>query len=84
MDSYLTGREKLGGDQKPKGGSSIVPQSVLQKLKAPVDETETEACSDQGEAGSQVEYVTRDGRVSRIVVTCACGQVTEIDCEYEE
>ena len=84
MDSYLTGREKLGGEQKAKDAPAILPQSALQKLNSPLDESAIESCSEQGEAGSQVEYVTQDGRVTRIVVTCACGQVTEIDCAYEE
>jgi len=84
MDSYLTGREKLGGEQKSKDVPSIVPQSALQKLQAPEGDAAVESCTEQGQSGSQVEYVTHEGRVTRILVTCGCGQVTEIDCEYEE
>ena len=38
---------------------------------------------DKGEGGSRVSYITEEGRVSKIVVTCSCRQITEIDCDYE-
>lgn len=58
------------------------PQSFGQ-LAAPEPESseENEVC---GDGGSKVAYVTEDGRVTKIVVTCNCGQVTEIDCQYDE
>ncbi len=53
------------------------------QLEPPPSENheEAEVC---GEGGSKVAYVSEEGRVTKIVVTCACGQVTEIDCKYEE
>ena len=36
----------------------------------------------QGGHKARVETVLDDGRVSRIIVTCSCGEVTEIDCDY--
>lgn len=32
---------------------------------------------------STVEYVEEEGVVKKIIVTCGCGKVTEIDCLYE-
>lgn len=84
MDSYLSGREQLGDSKKSKFAMQLAePEKPLGELKAPASENaqESELC---GEGGSKVSYVTEDGRVTKIVVTCNCGQVTEIDCKYEE
>lgn len=35
-----------------------------------------------GEHGTRVQTIVERGRVTRIVVTCACGKVTEIACVY--
>jgi len=85
MDSYLSGRSQLGDAKKSKFAVSLPsqPQEALGELEAPPSENaETkELC---GDCGSKVSYVTEDGRVTRIVVTCQCGQVTEIDCKYQD
>jgi len=31
---------------------------------------------------SQVKPIVENGRVTRLVVTCSCGKVTEIACQY--
>lgn len=38
--------------------------------------------ADSCDDGTTVETITVDGRVTRIIVTCACGQRTEIACRY--
>jgi hypothetical protein len=84
MDSYLSGREQLGESKKKKDSMKLSPgPQGLGQLAAPEPENreESEVC---GDGGSKVAYVTEDGRVSKILVTCNCGQVTEIDCKYEE
>lgn len=84
MDSYLSGREHLGESKKSKDSLQIsAPSDGLEQLARPPaeDRSENEEC---GEGGSKVSYVTEEGRVTKIVVTCKCGQVTEIDCQYEE
>lgn len=84
MDSYLSGREQLGDSKKNKLFMQLAqPDEAFGELAAPESENaqQHEVC---GEGGSKVSYVTEDGRVSKIVVTCNCGQVTEIDCKYEE
>ncbi len=81
MDSYLSGRERVG-DSPKKRDSLQLESNPLGNLVVPADESavQSEAC---GEGGSRVAYVSEGGRVVKIVVTCACGQVTEIDCAYE-
>ncbi len=84
MDSYLSGREQLGENKKSKESMKLPPVSGgFGQLAAPEPENqeESEVC---GEGGSKVAYVSENGRVTKIVVTCNCGQVTEIDCRYEE
>lgn len=34
------------------------------------------------DAGAKVETVVENGRVTKIVVTCSCGKVTELACSY--
>lgn len=83
MDSYLSGRERLGDSPKAKESPQLKPSSALGDLVLP-QAGDTELNEDCGEGGSRVAYVTEAGRVTKIVVTCKCGQVTEIDCRYEE
>jgi hypothetical protein len=35
-----------------------------------------------GEHGTRVQTVVERGRVTKIIVTCACGKTTEIACNY--
>lgn len=36
----------------------------------------------KGEHGTRVQTVVERGRVTKIIVTCTCGKVTEIACQY--
>jgi hypothetical protein len=40
------------------------------------------AASSASAHASQVKTIVENGRVTRIVVTCTCGKVTEIACVY--
>ncbi len=83
MDNFLSGRENIGDAPKKSKDST---KSVVRGIE-PLEKTEvSESClveESEGESGSRVAYVTEEGRVTKIVVTCGCGQVTEIDCNYE-
>lgn len=83
MDSYLSGREQVGQSPKQKGASQLGAKPFMQELIPPpaVDAELNEAC---GEGGSRVAYVSEAGRIVKIVVTCNCGQVTEVDCKYDD
>ncbi len=82
MDSYLSGRERVGDLPKAKEPTLLGPKPLGELVPPPSHDSALH--EDHGEAGSRVAYITENGRVTRIVVTCACGQVTEIDCRYEE
>lgn len=82
MDNFLSGRESLGESPKK---SKDVSKSAVRGIE-PEGDKDSDSClveESEGESGSHVSYVTEEGRVTKIVVTCACGQVTEIDCNYE-
>lgn len=82
MDSYLSGRERVGDAPKAKEPMKLGPKTLGKLTQPPsADAEQKEEC---GEGGSRVAYVTENGRVTKIVVTCACGQVTEIDCAYDD
>ncbi len=83
MDSYLSGRENLGDTPKPKEEPNLLPPQALEKLEPP-ENPEARLEEEDGTEGSKVQYITEDGRVTKIVVTCNCGQVTEIDCQYSD
>ncbi|MCH6255849.1 hypothetical protein MLD52_04775 [Puniceicoccaceae bacterium K14] len=82
MDSFLSGREHLGEKPKAKEQLSLAPQPLDALQESDVDDSSelAEVC---GESGTKVQYVSEAGRVVKILVTCNCGQVTEIDCKYE-
>ena len=83
MDNFLSGRENLGEAPKKSKDAS---KSAVRGMEPLEGEKDSDSClveESEGESGSHVSYVTEEGRVTKIVVTCACGQVTEIDCNYE-
>lgn len=51
---------------------------------------EKKSCSGEGAESNQctsepsVEIVKKDGVVEKIVVTCKCGEIIEINCDYNE
>lgn len=59
---------KPAGPGGPPSESVTVPQAAAQNLK--------------GEHGTKVQTVVERGRVTKIIVTCTCGKVTEIACQY--
>ena len=84
MDSFLSGREHVGDQPKPKenpAGDASPGAFGDFRLQQAAENAQMEEVT--GESGSRVSYVTEEGRVTKIVVTCDCGQVTEIDCKYE-
>ena len=84
MEDFLKGREVVTRPANEKGGTA--PVATL----PPLDQAEPSApvppvAQDQdetGEHGTRVETVVENGRVTRLIVTCTCGNVTEIECRY--
>lgn len=39
-------------------------------------------CEGQEGQSPRVELVSKEGKIKRITITCACGKHIELDCEY--
>lgn len=84
MEDFLKGREVISRPATEEG--STAPVATLPPLDHaepaapvhPVAQTQEET----GEHGTRVETVVENGRVTRLIVTCTCGNVTEIECKY--
>lgn len=84
MENFLSGRENLGDKTKQSKAKSRERSGLSQEWEEISQGSEEAVLNEEkGDGGSRVSYITEDGRVTKIVVTCACGQVTEIDCDYE-
>jgi hypothetical protein len=84
MEDFLTGREVIS---RPDSGQPVSGAAVtLPPLEHPSPaQTVSETPSPQHETGAhgtRVETVVERGRVTRLIITCTCGNVTEIDCRY--
>ena len=79
MDNYLKGRQSHNPSQSDK-------LEKLKSLKKPAtalpakDIKHVEVVSGPGQP--QVECVTQDGKVTRILITCRCGEQIELICHY--
>ncbi len=74
MKSFLSDRPRVPAPGAPRE----VPSAL-----SPAAGASTPACSAGGPGrAASVETVREGDRVVRIVVTCACGERTEIDCLY--
>lgn len=84
MENFLSGREHLGDQPKQSQAQRRKRKGLNEGFANMTPESEDVVLKeDKGEGGSRVSYITEEGRVSKIVVTCSCGQITEIDCDYE-
>lgn len=87
MEGFLNNREKITGENiRFVSGASLGPSSAPASPfgVAATTSSATHGKNDGSKSGhkTSVETVLDDGRVSRIIVTCSCGEVTEIDCDY--
>jgi hypothetical protein len=78
MDNYLKGKSKLKDSTKH-----------LESIRAAADAksgfpmqagNRVEISAANG--GPKVECITEDGRISRIMITCKCGEQIELTCKY--
>ncbi len=84
MEDFLTGREVIS---RSDSGQTVSDAAVtLPPLEHPSPaQSAPETSSPQHETGAhgtRIETVVERGRVTRLIVTCTCGNVTEIDCRY--
>lgn len=85
MDDFLKGREVItrpsSGTINPGSTSTLPPLSSSSHPQAPAAPV-TPNGEETGEHGTRVETIMERGRVTRLIVTCSCGTVTEIECRY--
>lgn len=75
---------------KPTAGGSAKTAGFT-RLTAVIQEKSRQSAARNGAANGhakgcepRVEVVEEDGVVKRIKVTCSCGEVIELDCDYGE
>lgn len=74
------------------GGGGPFARIVREAAVVPANRTPAAAAAKPGATGkpaaadaahtTQVKTVVENGRIARLVVTCSCGKVTEIACQY--
>lgn len=79
VDSFMAGLPQTGGFQSLK--------SALLEAGSIVDPADAHAPrrgGAQGGAGGEpsVEVITNEGRIEKVVVTCACCRKIELECSY--
>lgn len=75
-------KPKLSSEKSASQSSSFTPLSKA-SISA-VHSTHTSEASRHEGQGHKVETVKVDGVVQSIQVTCSCGEVIVIDCQYTE
>ncbi len=82
MESFLKGREKVGKAKLPreKAGGLAGLGGAAEQARPPAAPAAGHRPGNPHEP--KVELVAEDGVVSKIVVTCTCGQRIELMCEY--
>lgn len=76
MQSYLSGRN----DAKRTGATP--PPAPQMTALARVTQSQRQEHAQHGQP--EVECVKQGNRVTRIIVTCGCGERIEIDCVYPD
>jgi hypothetical protein len=78
MEKYLKGKNKI--EQ-----SCNHLQSIQRSLRVdnPLPDRQKNRVQVSGSAGEPiVECITRDGKITRILITCKCGEQIELTCHY--
>lgn len=70
MKSFLQGKKSL--DDTPLRAPAAVP--ALRRMAGPATPAENH--------GTQVEVIKEGDKVVRLIITCSCGERTEVDCIY--
>lgn len=64
-------------------GSRFEPLPVaMKRVQRTAAQKATAPAKDEARHEKSVETVEEDGIITKIIVTCSCGEVTEIECEY--
>ena len=65
-----------------RSGGPVAAVRTAGKPGAPSEPVAAAPQALRGEHGTKVQTVVERGRVTKIIVTCTCGKVTEIACQY--
>ena len=84
MDDFLIGREVISnsnpGQAESEGAVTLPPLEDSANVSVVPDSPLAEPGI--GAHGTRVETVVERGRVTKLIVSCTCGNVTEIECRY--
>jgi len=77
MKSFLQGKKCLEVSAlRPPTGAGGVPGANPSDPRGPL------SVATPGASSAHVEIIKEGGKVTRLVVTCVCGERVEIDCLY--
>ncbi|RKX35739.1 MAG: hypothetical protein DRP71_02365 [Verrucomicrobia bacterium] len=84
MEDFLIGREVISRSDPGRTASdaSVTLPPLEHAPPAPTDPEVSSPQNETGAHGTRIETVVERGRVTKLIVTCTCGNVTEIECRY--
>lgn len=78
MDNYLKGKKKIEAS-----GKELKSIKTFAEAKGGLPVQDVSKVEIKAEEGQPiVECVTQDGRITRIIITCKCGEQIELNCKY--
>lgn len=78
MENYLKGKKKL---EHSCNHLESVKRSLL--IESGLPDKKSNRVEISGQAGEpMIECITRDGRITKILITCTCGKQIELNCQY--
>ena len=84
MQNYLDGRTVLKTETSPV--NSLQTSDEFQPLFFPSQKNESGGNGAQGAKGvhetPQIEVISQDGVIQKIIVTCTCCKRIELECQY--
>lgn len=94
MESYLPTKSALAQavptmsaaamkEWAPELSPAPAPAPVAKPAPEPEPEPEPEVHFHKPNAEAKVELVRMDGRITKVIVTCPCGERMALDCLYE-
>ena len=78
MENYLKGKKKIEAS-----GNELKSVKTFAEAKSGLPVQDVSKVEIKAEEGQPVvECVTQDGRITRIIITCKCGEQIELNCKY--
>jgi len=80
-ESFMAGLPQTGGFQSLKS-ALLEAGSVVDPADAQRSQRAREAALEGHASEPTVEVITHEGRIEKVVVTCSCCKVIELECTY--